>query len=60
VEEVTASTGSWNVLVMAGSAAEEVAEFIVLAAELSGTFLIAGISIAFIGQSYASFGSLIA
>jgi hypothetical protein len=45
---------------MAGSAAEEVAEFIVLAAELSGTFLIAGISIAFIGQSYASFGSLIA
>ena len=33
MEEVTASTGCRNVLVVTGSAAEEVAEFIVLSAE---------------------------
>jgi hypothetical protein len=33
VEKVTAAAGCWNVLVVAGSAAEEVAEFIVLSAE---------------------------
>ena len=33
MEEVTASTGCRNVLVVTGSAAEQVAEFIVLSAE---------------------------
>jgi hypothetical protein len=33
VEKVTASAGCWDVLVVAGSTAEEVAEFIVLSAE---------------------------
>src|SRR5215472_12210559 len=33
MEKATASAGCWNVLVMTGSAAEEVAEFIVLSAE---------------------------
>ena len=33
MEKATASAGCWNVLVMAGSAAEEIAEFIVLSAE---------------------------
>jgi hypothetical protein len=33
VEKVTAKAGCWNVLVVAGSTAEEVAEFIVLSAE---------------------------
>jgi hypothetical protein len=33
MEKVTASAGCWNVLVVAGSAAEEVAEFVVLSAE---------------------------
>jgi hypothetical protein len=32
VEKVTATVGCWNVLVVAGSTAEEVAEFIVLSA----------------------------
>jgi hypothetical protein len=33
VEKVTAAAGCWNVLVVAGSTAEEVAEFIMLSAE---------------------------
>jgi hypothetical protein len=33
MEKATASVDCWNMLVMAGSAAQEVAEFIVLAAE---------------------------
>jgi hypothetical protein len=33
MEKATASAGCWNVLVMTGSATEEVAEFIVLSAE---------------------------
>ena len=36
MEEVTASTGGRNVLVMAGSTAEEVTEFVMLAAEPAG------------------------
>jgi hypothetical protein len=32
-EEATAPAGCWNVLIVAGSAAEEVAKFVVLAAE---------------------------
>jgi hypothetical protein len=35
-KEATAPVGCWNVLVVAGSAAEEVAEFIVFAAEAAG------------------------
>jgi hypothetical protein len=33
MEKATASAGCWNVLAMTGSAAEDVVEFIVLAAE---------------------------
>ena len=33
VEKMTASAACWNVLIVTGSAAEEVAEFIVLSAE---------------------------
>jgi hypothetical protein len=40
MEEVTAPAGCWNVLVVAGSAAEEVAEFIVLTAEPVGRVML--------------------
>ena len=40
MEEVTASTGCRNVLVVTGSAAEEVAELIVLAAEPIGRVML--------------------
>ncbi len=39
-EEATASAGCWNVLVVTGSAAEEVAEFIVLSAEPLGRVML--------------------
>ena len=39
-KEATAPMGCWNVLVVTGSAAEEVAEFIVLAAEPIGRVML--------------------
>ena len=39
-EEATAPMGCWNVLVVTGSAAEEVAEFIVLSAEPVGRVML--------------------
>ena len=39
-EEATAPMGCWNVLVVAGSAAEEVAEFVMLAAEPVGRVML--------------------
>jgi hypothetical protein len=39
-KEATAPMGCWNVLVVTGSAAEEVAEFIVLAAEPIGCVML--------------------
>jgi hypothetical protein len=40
MEEVTASTGCRNVLVVTGSAAEEVAELIVFSAEPAGSIML--------------------
>ena len=40
MEETTAPMGCWNVLVVAGSAAEEVAEFVMLAAEPVGCVML--------------------
>ena len=40
MEETTASMGCWNVLVVAGSTAEEVAEFVMLAAEPVGRVML--------------------
>jgi hypothetical protein len=39
-EEATATAGCWNVLVVVGSAAEEVAEFIVRSAEPAGRVML--------------------
>jgi hypothetical protein len=39
MKEATPPMGCWNVLVVAGSAAEEVAEFIMLAAESVGSIM---------------------
>ena len=39
-EEATAPAGCWNVLIVAGSAAEEVAKFVVLAAEPVGRVML--------------------
>ena len=41
-EEMTAPAGGWDVLIVAGSAAEEVAEFIVFAAEAVGRIRLSG------------------
>ena len=40
LEKVTASAGCWNILVVTGSAAEEVAEFIMLSAEPVGRVML--------------------
>ena len=40
MEKSTAAAGCWNVLVVTGSAAKEVAEFIVLSAEAVGRIML--------------------
>jgi len=40
LEKVSASAGCWNVLVVMRSAAEEVAEFIILSAKSVGRFML--------------------